>query len=395
MPAPKVTAPGTLNSMSGPPEKVGQAWLEQSTGAVGKKIEPQVTAAPPAAGNRANMGANVLKLINKTAEEKRNAIAHVGESAKGSVIERAPSDGNNEFSRTPSAQEVEKLKAEAEKVQNMDSNVRRSGICEPNSKVRVSIKYIKHLPKMDTWGKADAYCITVLDNKKLGGQKYKRKSKIVKKSYHPEFPYEAYDFDVKNYPEQEVIITVWDWDAGDEDDLIGEVKVPLAPLLEAKQYDHTYQVLGQDGQPITGHDGSSTIIKIVLEKDVTPASVGPDGVNIDSLVGDSEEIRTLVTPNWETAARGLMFDIENHSKYPVVVTRLEAQAGRGKGDGSAAYTIYHAVGKWNVQRCPCCRIAPCKFMKCCCGSCPSVRSVPNASNMQHLDAELKVEYNSA
>jgi hypothetical protein len=34
-------------------------------------------------------------------------------------------------------------------------------------------------------------------------------------------------------------------------------------------------------------------------------------------------------------------------------------------------------------------------MKCCCGSCPSVRSVPNASNMQHLDAELKLEYNSA
>jgi len=93
------------------------------------------------------------------------------------------------------------------------------------------------------------------------------------------------------------------------------------------------------------------------------------------LVGDSEEIRTLVTPNWEHAARGLMFDIENHSKFPVVITSFDAQAGRGKGpDASAAYSIYHAVGKWNVQRCPVCRIFPFKFMKCCCGSCPSGRA---------------------
>ena len=229
-----------------------------------------------------------------------------------------------------------------------------------------------HVPKMDTFGKTDAYCITQLDNKKFGGQKYKRKSKIVKKTLNPDFQKESYDFDVKNYPEQEVIITVWDWDAGDDDDLIGNVKLPLAPLLEHKRHAGTYEVLGADGKPITGHDGSNTLINVILEKDADPADLGPEGVNVESLVGDSEEIRTLITPNWESAVRGLMFDIENHSKFPVVITGFDGQAGRSKGEGSAAYSIYHAVGKWNVQRCPCCRITPCKFMKCCCGSCPSV-----------------------
>ena len=258
------------------------------------------------------------------------------------------------------AQEADKLKKEQELVKTTVTNV------------RVSIKYIKHLPKMDKFGKTDSYCITVVDNKKFGGKKYKRKSKIVKKNLNPEFPHEEYDFAIKNYPEQQVVITVMDWDVGDDDDLIGDVKVPLEPLLEQKRFEHTYNVLGLNGQPVTGHDGSHTLIRVILERDVEPADVGPDGVNIQSLVGDSEEIRTLATPNWESSVRGLMFDIENHSNYPVVITGFEAQAGRGKGEGSATYTIYHTVGKWNVQRCPCCRIAPCKFMKCCCGSCPSV-----------------------
>lgn len=368
-------APPTTNSMhGGAPGKVSQAWIEQSKGAAGpgQKIEAAPTTTAPA--GRDAMGASVLKLLNKTAEEKRNAIADVGEkSAATSTFERVASDpAAQAFTRAPSfgrvpslrdavkrAQEAEKLKAEQERVKNAVQ------------KVGVSIKYLKHLPKMDKFGKTDAYCITVLDNKKFGGQKYKRKTKIVKKSLDPEFPRESYVFDVKNYPEQELVITVWDWDVGDDDDLVGEVKVPLAPLLEGKRHESSYDVLGSNGEPLTGHDGSTTIIRIALEKDPA-AALGPDGVDVDTLVGDSEEIRTLVTPNWEHGVRGLMFDIENHSKFPVVITGFEGSAGRGKGEGSAAYTIYHAVGKWYVPRCPVCRITPFKFMKCCCGSCPSV-----------------------
>lgn len=371
-----MAAPTTTNSMqSRPPGTVGQAWVNQATKAVGSKMEPAATTAPVAGVGRANMGVAMLKLINKTAEDKRNSIASVGESAKpaatdgvDSAFERVPSAASF-FGRTPSlrdavkrAQVAEKEKAEKDKVKTTVT------------KIRVSVKYIKHLPKMDKFGKTDAYCITVLDNKKFGGQKYKRKSKIVKKTLNPEWPHEAYDFDVKNYPEQDVDITVWDWDAGADDDIIGTIKVPLEPLVSRKHYEQSYSILGEDGQPITGHDGSSTIIRICVEKDVVAADVGPEGVNVESLVGDSAEIRTLVTPKWESGVRGLMFDIENHSKYPVVITDFEASSARGKGEGSAAYTIYHAVGKWNVQRCPCCRIAPCKFMKCCCGSCPSGRA---------------------
>lgn len=373
---PPPTVPPTTNTMHGsPPGQVSQAWIEQSKGAAGpgRKIEASQPGAPP--GGREKMGANMLKLLNKTAEEKRNLLTNVGEkSAAAATFERVSSDPAisraPSFGRTPSLREAVKRAQEAEKIKAEQERVKTTV-----QKVGVSIKYLKHLPKMDKFGKTDAYCITVLDNKKFGGQKYKRKTKIVKKSLNPEFPRESYVFDVKNYPEQEVVITVWDWDAGDDDDLIGDVKVPLAPLLEGKYHEESYHVLGKDGQPITGHDGSQTIIRIALEKDPAAAALGPEGVDVDTLVGDSEEIRTLVTPNWEHGVRGLMFDIENHSRFPVVITGFEGSAARGKGEGSAAYTIYHAVGKWFVPRCPVCRIAPCKFMKCCCGSCPSVREI--------------------
>ena len=186
MPPPK--APPTTNTMHGdPPGQVSQAWIEQSKGAAGpgRKIEASPPGAAP--GGREKMGANMLKLLNKTAEEKRNSLANVGEkSAAAATFERVSSDPAitraPSFGRTPSlreavkrAQEAERIKAEQERVKNTVQ------------KVGFSIKYLKHLPKMDKFGKTDAYCITVLDNKKFGGQKYKRKTKIVKKNLNPEF----------------------------------------------------------------------------------------------------------------------------------------------------------------------------------------------------------------
>ena len=360
-------APVTTNHME-PGPKVTEAWVEQSRSAVGSKIEPAAQTVPPNA--RIGMGSAVSALLNKSVAEKRAGLAGVGVQkgapvgeqgggAEGGAFSRIPSIG-----RTPSLREAVKRTQEAEKLRQEQEEMKKKV-----TKVRVSIKYIKHLPKMDTFGKTDAYCITALDNKPFGGQKYKRKSKIQKNSLNPEWSRENYYFDVKNFPEQDVNITVMDWDAGGEDDLIGNVKIPLAPLVEQSVFAETYNVLGHDKLPVTGNDGSHTLIRIELEKDAAPANL--EDVNVESLVGDSEEIRTLVTSNWEHSVRSLMFDIENHSQFPVVVTGFEANAGRGKGDGSAAYTIYHAVGRWNVQRCPCCRLSPCKFCKCCCGSCPS------------------------
>jgi len=129
---------------------VTQAWINEAKGAMGGKLEPQQTTAPTAntmGGARAGFSSSALALLNKTAEQKRSAVADVGEArgamgAAALAFQRAPSEGVA-FGRTPSlrdavkrAQEAEKLKAEQERVRITVE------------KVRVSIKYIKHLPKV-------------------------------------------------------------------------------------------------------------------------------------------------------------------------------------------------------------------------------------------------------
>lgn len=245
----------------------------------------------------------------------------------------------------------------------------RERIRKTATRIRVSIKAVKHLPKMDKFGKTDAYCITTLDNRRHGGQRYKRTTKVIKRNLNPEWNEEVYDFEVKNYIEQDLGLTCWDWDAGSDDQMIGKVTVQLADLMHESVIEKSYQLTDEEGKSITGHDGSPTIVRIKLERNVAALDAG---FNLNSMVGDAEEIRILdcTNPPWDNAVRGIMFDIENHSKYPILITGLQAQAGRGKV-GSCAYTVYRAPGRWNNGRCPCNRLSPCKYCCCCCGRCPS------------------------
>lgn len=241
------------------------------------------------------------------------------------------------------------------------------------TKIKFQITAAKHLPKMDRFGKTDCYCVTLLDNKPFGGQRYRRKSKIIKKSLNPEWENEVYVFDVVNFPEQEVKIGVWDWDAGDDDDEIGNCAVSLSCIRHQERSEQTLTVLGDDGNPVTGNDGSYSIVKVVVERGTAVDDVK---LSMHALVGDDEEVRVLdlSDPPWESAVRGLMFDINNTSPHPVMITGMQACAGRAKGGGSCSYTIYRAPGKWNIGRCPardhkcfrcCCFLCPC----CCCKTC--------------------------
>jgi len=121
---------------------------------------------------------------------------------------------------------------------------------------------------------------------------------------------------------QEIGVEVWDWDAGSDDEKIGRASVFLGPLADGDgKLEAWYDVMGQDGQPVWGEDGSKTIVKIVVEKNVDPSDVG---ISMKNVVPDPDEIKVLdcTKEPWESARRGIMFDIENHSDYPVRIKRF-------------------------------------------------------------------------
>jgi hypothetical protein len=51
------------------------------------------------------------------------------------------------------------------------------------------------------------------------------------------------------------------------------------------------------------------------------------GLKMEQVVPDPKELRILdcTTQPWDSAARGLMFDIENHSDYPVRVSGMQVR----------------------------------------------------------------------
>ena len=140
-------------------------------------------------------------------------------------------------------------------------------------------------------------------------------------------------------------------------------------LTSALEYVEWLELHNRENYPVIGHDGSKSIIKIKIERDF--AEVRSEE---KAQIGKDPNERTLdcMSAPWESSARGLMFDIDNKSSRPILITRFHTVAGRGKV-GNCAYTMYRTPGQWRVGRCPCNTFAPCKYCICCCGSCPSGR----------------------
>jgi hypothetical protein len=222
-PAPDATvmaAPGTLNTMAGGAEALfashrtgtqGQnrgnkgkveGWLE-GTGNAGAGTtsgresslaeQPKFGAPTAEPGGRPPLSGAAARLLAKTANEKiatfNNAIA----SAEANMGPEEPD--NTMFDRVESnASSMASARA-----QFVDE---RQKLRERETRIRVSIVQIKHLPRMDTFGKTDAFCIITVDNKWAGGQRMRRKTVVVKKNLNPEFTDQTFDFMIKDYPEQ-------------------------------------------------------------------------------------------------------------------------------------------------------------------------------------------------
>ena len=81
-------------------------------------------------------------------------------------------------------------------------NAERARIRTSKTSVRVTLVAMKHLPKMDLFGKTDAYCLLSIDNKSAGGQEIVKKSSIARKNLNPEWSDEKSVFHLFDYPSQ-------------------------------------------------------------------------------------------------------------------------------------------------------------------------------------------------
>ena len=100
-------------------------------------------------------------------------------------------------SKTKSAGERAVREKELEKVHFENERIRTS-----KTRIRVTLNAMKHLPKMDMFGKTDAYCIFSTDNTASGGQILTRKSSVIKRNLDPEWMEEHFFLEVFDYPSQ-------------------------------------------------------------------------------------------------------------------------------------------------------------------------------------------------
>ena len=97
------------------------------------------------------------------------------------------------------------------------------------SSARVVPKQAQHLPKMDLVGSVDPYVIL-----RVGEEEHK--SSTIKKNYNPEWK-EEFVFNISD-KEEELVLTLYDWDRMTKDDVIGCVSIKVhAGFYQGGTYD--------------------------------------------------------------------------------------------------------------------------------------------------------------
>ena len=129
--------------------------------------------------------------------------------------------------------------------------------------IRIVLKGAKHLPKMDTFGSIDAYCVLL-----LGGQEFR--SATCKNTYEPDWKDETFELSVSSRS-QSLEIRVMDWDRGSKDELCGVIRVPVGRLKPGKVPEETYSLFGPNGLPVVGHDKKPAEVMLTIEAFELPA----------------------------------------------------------------------------------------------------------------------------
>ncbi len=99
--------------------------------------------------------------------------------------------------------------------------------CSGSRRLQVTMVSSKHLPKMDTLGKVDAYCILFFEDIEM-------RTRTIKNTYEPEWN-ETLTWGVWNVEQgckSDFRCVVMDWDVGSNDDEVGSFTIPAFRMAE-------------------------------------------------------------------------------------------------------------------------------------------------------------------
>ena len=203
-------------------------------------------------------GSSLLGRGNAQSTLRLKLTYEVGEdnperAALNAAIEEAKQRIKEEQQRSNQAE------AEAKALKDLRES---SSVLQLPYRIRVTLKGASHLPKMDTLGSIDAYCVLT-----LGGQEFR--SATCKNTYEPDWKEETFELSVSSRS-QSLEIKVMDWDRGSKDELCGVIRIPVGRLkpgrLPADRNSYEpYSIFGADGRQVIGHDKKPAEVKLAIE----------------------------------------------------------------------------------------------------------------------------------
>jgi hypothetical protein len=133
--------------------------------------------------------------------------------------------------------------------------------------IRVTVRNIRHLPKMDVMGKCDPYIVL-----SLGSQKHQTSIKY--STYDPNYE-EEFVFSFDEGTSDNLTMDLMDWDRLTEHDYIGTVQIDLNNVIASfgdagDCVERTCSVKNfrdSTGSVVTGHDGSHTTLSLSFSSD--------------------------------------------------------------------------------------------------------------------------------
>ena len=171
--------------------------------------------------------------------------------------------------------EIARLRSELHEAEHKHEKASRAvaggsgGALMPPYKVTVKVIGARDLPKMDTFGKCDAYVVL------SAGEGQGGKTKKVDKSYDPDFG-EEFEFEVRE-TDATLTVELFDWDKMSKDDLVGHLSVPIGRMIGGHAIEGTFRLLsGPGGEAVIGHSGRATtvMLSVVAEGESTVSAEG-------------------------------------------------------------------------------------------------------------------------
>lgn len=138
--------------------------------------------------------------------------------------------------------------------------------------LKVTIRNVRHLPKMDVLGTCDPYIIL-----SLGNQKYQTSTK--NNTYNPEYD-EEFLFNVIDTTEI-LTLDLMDWDRLTAHDYIGSVQIDMGSLSGSlsdvgdsmEKTCHVKNLRSSTADAVTGNDGATTTITLSFSSEDPVKSV--------------------------------------------------------------------------------------------------------------------------